>query len=67
MDPFIPRESESMAERHPKLDSSDVLQLLTLLKGVHSHLGPQSVSVLTTAGKALGMAASSEGIRGHSG
>ena len=60
--PFVYREVESVAKKH-ELDLSDALQLVTILKGRYSVLGPDSASVLITADESLAEAATSEGIR----
>lgn len=53
---------EATAKKH-SLDLSDALQLVTILRGRYSVLGPSSASVLITADKRLAAAASSEGVR----
>lgn len=53
---------EAMAKKH-SLDLSDALQLVTILRGRYSVLGPRSASVLITADTKLAAAASSEGVR----
>lgn len=53
---------EKMARKHD-LDLSDALQLITVLKGRYSSLGPNSASVLITADGSLATAAQAEGIR----
>lgn len=62
IDPKIHSEVEAMAKKHT-LDLSDALQLVTILKGYFSHLGPNSAPVLITADKGLAAAAIAEGIR----
>ncbi len=53
---------EAMARKHA-LDLSDALQLVTILRGRYSVLGPNSASVLITADAKLAAAAGAEGIR----
>lgn len=53
---------ESLAMKY-KLDLSDALQLETMLRGKHAHMGPNSASVLVTADAKLAAAAGTEGIR----
>ncbi len=53
---------EAKAKQH-SLDLSDSLQLITILHGRYSVLGPNSASVLITADDGLAKAASLEGIR----
>ncbi len=53
---------EQMARKYT-LDLSDALQLVTILHGRYSVLGPNSASVLITADGGLAVAASNEGIR----
>jgi len=53
---------EALAIKY-KLDLSDALQLETILRGKHSHMGPNSAPVLVTADTKLAKAACTEGIR----
>ena len=53
---------EALAKKHT-LDLSDALQLETILRGKHSHMGPNSAPVLVTADAKLAKAAEIEGIR----
>lgn len=53
---------EMIANKH-SLDLSDALQLVTILHGRYSVLGPNSASVLVTADGRLAAAASLEGVR----
>ena len=53
---------EALARKHT-LDLSDALQLETILRGRHSHMGPNSSSVLITADSKLAAAAEVEHIR----
>ena len=53
---------EAMAKKH-SLDLSDALQLVTILHGRYSVLGPNSASILITAEAKLAAAALVEGIR----
>jgi predicted nucleic acid-binding protein len=62
LDPKIHADVEAMARKHA-LDLSDALQLVTILKGRFSMLGPNSASVLITADKGLATAAAAEGVR----
>lgn len=62
LDPKMHSEIEAMAKKH-SLDLSDALQLVTILKGRFSALGPNSAPVLITADKGLATAAAAEGIR----
>jgi predicted nucleic acid-binding protein len=61
-DPGKHAEVEAMAKKH-SLDLSDALQLVTILKGTYSKLGPNSASVLITADAGLAKAAAAETIR----
>jgi predicted nucleic acid-binding protein len=54
-------EVEGMAKKY-RLDLSDALQLVTILKGRYSTWGPESRSVLITADAGLAAAAHAEGI-----
>jgi len=62
LDPKTHSEIEAMAKKHA-LDLSDALQLVTILRGRFSVLGPNSAPVLITADRGLAAAASAEGIR----
>lgn len=62
VNPTVHAEVENMAKRHG-LDLSDALQLVTILRGRYSVLGPNSASVLITVDGRLAAAATSEGIR----
>lgn len=60
--PSTQHEIDRLGRKH-HLDLSDALQLVTILKGRFSHMGPNSKSVLITADNALAKAAAKEGIR----
>lgn len=62
VDPVKHGNIERMAKTHG-IDLSDSLQLVTILKGRYSVLGPNSASVLITADRGLATAAKAEGIR----
>ena len=62
INPSVNSQVETMARKH-SLDVSDALQLVTILNGRYSVLGPNSASVLITADAGLAAAASSEGVR----
>ena len=62
VNPSVHAEVEKVAKKHV-LDLSDALQLVTILRGRYSVLGPKSVSVLITADSKLAAAAFFEGIR----
>ncbi len=62
VNPSVHAEVERMAKKHG-LDLSDALQLLTILRGRYSVLGPNSASVLVTADCPLARAANAERIR----
>lgn len=62
LDPMMHSEVEAMAKKYG-LDLSDALQLVTILKGRYSVLGPNSSSALITADKGLAKAAEAERIR----
>ena len=61
-DPTMHAQVEAMAKKH-SIDLSDALQLVTILKGRYSVLGPNSSSVLITADAGLAKAALAENIR----
>ena len=62
LEPMMHPQVEAMAKKYG-LDLSDALQLVTILKGRFSTLGPNSSSALITADKGLAKAAEAEKIR----
>lgn len=62
LSPTVQGDIERLGNDH-KLDLSDALQLVTILTGTYSHLGPHSATVLVTADFGLAEAARQNGVR----
>ena len=62
INPQVQVEVEKISKKY-LLDLSDGLQIVTILKGKYSVLGPNSASILITADTRLASAAEAEGIR----
>ena len=62
VNPSVLAQTQEVARQHT-LDVSDALQLITILHGRYSVLGPNSASVLITADAGLATAAASQDVR----
>jgi predicted nucleic acid-binding protein len=62
LSPTVQGDIERLGNDH-HLDLADALQLVTILTGTYSHLGPESATVLVTADFGLAEAARQKGVR----